>query len=101
MVAIMKIKTYGYGAGGFALSLFFSIVAGFGLQFILDSIWVSPESFVAIYSSSFASAIVAVALTWSCLLRGLKNDAVIRGVWGHIYLTALLSIIGLAVMLFA
>jgi len=96
----MLTKTYSYCAGGFALSLLFSIGAGFGLQFILDSIWVSPESFIAIYSSSFAIAIAAVGLTWSCLLRGLQNRAMIRGVWGHIYLTALLSTIGLFAMLF-
>jgi hypothetical protein len=97
----MRTKTLGYGIGGFALSLLFSIAAALGLQFIFDSIWVRPESFLAIYGSTVVIAIAAVTLTWLCLLRVLKNKAMIRGVWFHIYGFALLSIIVLAVMLFA
>ena len=100
-VDIMRTKALGYGIGGFALSLLFSITAAIGLQFIFDSIWVWPESFLTIYGSAVVIAIAAVTLTWLCLLRVLKNKAMIRGVWFHIYGFALLSIIVLAVMLFA
>lgn len=93
-------KMIGYGVGGFTLSVLFSVVAGLGLQFIVNSIWVHPESFITVYGATFVIAIAAVTLTWSCLLRGLTNEAMIRGVWIHIYAIAMFSIVGLVFTLF-
>ena len=93
-------KTIGYGISGFSLSLLTAVVAGIALQYLFVSVWTPPESFIEAYTSALAIAITAVASTWICLLEGLKNKAMIRGVWCHIYTVAGIGAIGLALSLF-
>ena len=93
-------KTIGYGISGFSLSLLTAVVTGIALQTIFVTVWTPPESFVVAYGSALAIAITAVASTWVCLLQGLKNKAMIRGVWCHIYTFAGIGAVGLALSLF-
>jgi len=93
-------KTIGYGVGGFTISLFAAMAATIALQFLFASVWAPPASFVEAYSSTLAIVITAIASTWVCLLQGLKNKAMIRGVWCHIYAFAAIGAIGLALALF-
>jgi hypothetical protein len=93
-------KTIGYGVGGFTLSLLTAAVAGIALQYLFISVWTPPESFLVAYGSTLAIAITAVASTWVCLLQGLKNKAMIRGVWCHIYAFTAIGALGLALTLF-
>ena len=93
-------KTIGYGVGGFTISLFTAMAATIGLQLIFASVWATPATFVEAYSSTLAIVIIAIASTWVCLLQGLKNKAMIRGVWCHIYAFTAIAAIGLALALF-
>ena len=93
-------KTIGYGVGGFTISMFTAMVATIALHFIFASVWAPPASFVEAYSSTLAIVITAIASTWVCLLQGLKNKALIRGVWCHIYAFTAIAAIGLALALF-
>lgn len=93
-------KTIGYGIGGFSLSLLTAVVAGIALQYLFITVWTPPESFIVAYGSALAIAITAVASTWVCLLQGLNNKSMIRGVWCHIYAVAGIGAIGLALSLF-
>jgi hypothetical protein len=52
------------------------------------------------YGSTLVIAITAIASTWVCLLQGLKNKAMIRGVWCHIYAFTAIGALGLALTLF-
>ncbi len=93
-------KTIGYGVGGFTISLLTAVAATIALQFLFVSVWAQPATFVEAYSSTLAIVITAIASTWVCLLQGLKNKAMIRGVWCHIYAFAAIGAIGLALALF-
>ena len=93
-------KTISYGVGGFTISLFTAMAATIALQIIFASVWAPPATFIAAYSSTLAIVITAIASTWVCLLQGLKNKAMIRGVWCHIYAFTAIGAIGLALALF-
>lgn len=93
-------QTICYGIGGFTLSILTATVAAIGLQFVFASVWTPPDSFLIAYGSALAIAITAVAATWVCLLQGLKNEAMIRGVWCHIYAFTGIGAIGLTLSLF-
>lgn len=93
-------KTIGYGVGGFTLSLLTAVVAAIALQYLLITVWTPTESFLVAYGSALAIVITAVASTWACLLQGLQNKAMIRGVWCHIYAFTAIGAIGLALSLF-
>jgi hypothetical protein len=93
-------QTIGYGVGGFTISLFTAVAATIALQFIIASVWAPPATFVAAYSSAIAIVITAIASTWLCLLQGLKNKAMIRGVWCHIYAFTAIGAVSLALALF-
>jgi hypothetical protein len=93
-------KTIGYGVGGFTISLFTAMAATIALQIIFVSVWAPPATFIGAYSSTLAIVITAIASTWVCLLQGLKNKAMIRGVWCHIYAFTAIGAIGLALALF-
>ncbi len=75
----------GYGIGGFSLSLFTALLTAAGLQVLVAHLFTPPPSFLVAYGSSVAIVTVAIALTWVWLLQSLKNEAMIRGVWFHIY----------------
>lgn len=93
-------KTIGYGVGGFTISLFTAMAATIALQIIFASVWAPPATFIEAYSSTLAIVITAIVSTWVCLLQGLKNKAMIRGVWCHIYAFTAIGAIGLALALF-
>ena len=93
-------RTIGYGVGGFTISLLTAVAGIIALQFIFASVWAPPTTFVQAYSSTLAIVITAIASTWVCLLQGLKNKAMIRGVWCHIYAFTAIGTIGLALTLF-
>jgi hypothetical protein len=75
----------GYGVGGFSLSLLTAVVAAAALQVLIVHVLTPPPSFLVAYGSSVAIVIAAIASTWVWLLQSLKNEAMIRGVWCHIY----------------
>jgi hypothetical protein len=78
-------RKIGYGVGGFSLSLLTAVAAAAALQVLLVNVLTPPSSFLVTYGSSVAIVIVAIASTWVWLLQSLKNEAMIRGVWCHIY----------------
>jgi hypothetical protein len=93
-------KKIGHGIGGFTLSLAMVVLMAVSLQLIVSSIWSPPQSFLMAYSIALANPIMAISLTWFCLLKGLRNKAVIRGVWYQIYAFVGVAVVGLIVTLF-
>lgn len=93
-------KKIGHGIGGFSLSLATTILTAASLQFILSSIWAPPQSFLVAYGTALAISITAIASSWVCLLKGLRNKAMIRGVWYQIYALVGIAVVGLIVALF-
>jgi hypothetical protein len=93
-------KKIGHGIGGFTLSLAMVVLTAVSLQLIVSSIWNPPQSFLVAYGTTMAIPIIAISLTWFCLLKGLRNKAVIRGVWFQIYAFSAIAIVGLIVALF-
>lgn len=93
-------KKIGHGIGGFTLSLAIVVLTAVSLQSIVSSIWNPPQSFLTAYGTAMAIPIIAISLTWFCLLKGLRNKAVIRGVWYQIYAFAGIAVVGLIVALF-
>ena len=63
-----------------------------GLQQVFVAIWAPPLTLVASYGSAFVIGVTAIGSTWVTLLQRLNYDAVIRGVWCHIY-----AVFGIAV----
>ena len=88
-----------YGIGGFTLSLFAAVFAAAGLQVLITLVWTPPSSFLLAYGSALVIVITAIASTWVCLLQSLKNEAMIRGVWYHIYTFAAVAAVSLVVSL--
>ena len=74
-----------YGIGGFGLSLFTALLTAAGLQILIAHVIAPPSGFLVAYGSSVAIVITAITATWVWLLQSLKNEAMIRGVWCHIY----------------
>jgi hypothetical protein len=76
------------------------VLTALSLQLIVSSVWTPPQSFLVAYGTALAIPIVAISLSWLCLLKGLKNKAMIRGVWSQIYAFVGIAAIGLLVALF-
>jgi hypothetical protein len=93
-------KKIGHGIGGFTLSLAMIVLTAVSLQVIITSIWTPPQSFLIAYGTAMAIPIIAISLSWICLLNGLRNKAMIRGVWYQIYACVGIAIVGLIVVLF-
>ncbi len=93
-------RKIGHGIGGFTLSLVAVVLTAVSLQFILSFIWNQPQSFLVAYSTALAVSITAIATSWACLLKGLRNKAIIRGVWYQIYAIAGLAVVGLLAALY-
>jgi len=93
-------KKFGHGICGFTLSLATTVLIAVSLQLVVSSIWTPPQSFLVAYSTAMAIPIIAISLTWTCLLKSLRNRAVIRGVWYQIYAFAGIAVVGLIVVLF-
>lgn len=93
-------RKIGYGIGGFTLSLFTAAAAALSLQAFFATVWMAPESLLVAYASALAISITALAATWLGLLQGLKNKAMIRGVWWQIYTVTAVGVVGLAATLF-
>ena len=85
---------------GFALSLATVVLSAVTLYFTFFSIWVPPQSFLGAYGTAVAISIIAIVTSWVCLLMGLKNKAMIRGVWYQIYTFVGIAVVGLTVALF-
>jgi hypothetical protein len=92
-------KTIGYGIGGFTLSLAMVVLTAASLQFVLSSIWTAPQSLLVAFGSALAICIAAIASSWVCLLKGLRNKAMVRGVWCQIYAFVGIACVGLLVAL--
>jgi len=88
-------KKIGHGIGGFTLSLAMVVIVSLSLQFVISSVWNPPQSFLVAYGTALTISITAIATSWFCLLKGLKNKAVIRGVRYQIYAVLGLCTIGL------
>ena len=92
-------KTIGYGIGGFTLSLALVVFSAASLQFVLYSIWIPPQSLLFAFGSALSICITAIASSWVCLLVGLRNKAMVRGVWCQIYTFVGVACVGLSVAL--
>ncbi len=92
-------QKFGYGVGGFGLSLFTALLVAASLQVLITYVWSSPAGFLVAYGSALAIAVTAIASTWVCLLQSLKNEAMIRGVWCHIYSFVAIAAVSLIVSL--
>jgi hypothetical protein len=93
-------KNIGHGIGGFTLSLATVVFMAVSLQLIVSSIWTPPQSFLIVYGTAMTISILAISLSWICLLKGLRNRAMIRGVWCHIYAFTGIAAVSLIVALF-
>jgi len=93
-------RNIGYGIGGFALSLTMVILTAACLQYLVFTIWSPPEGLLIAFGSAFATCILAMALPWACLLKGLRNKAMVRGVWCQIYVFVVAAVGTLLVVLF-
>ncbi len=93
-------RKIGHGIGGFTLSLEAVVQTAVSLQFILSFIWNQPQSFLVAYSTALAVSITAIATSWACLLKGLKNKAMLRGVWCQVYAIVGLAVVGLLAALY-
>ena len=93
-------KKIGHGIGGFTLSLATAVLMAVSLQLIVSSILTPPQSFLIAYGTSMAISIFAISLSWICLLKGLRNRAMIRGVWYQIYAFTGIAAISLIFALF-
>ena len=89
-----------HGIGGFTLSLPMVVLTAVSLQFTLSSIWTPPQSFLVVYGTATSLSITAIASSWVCLLKGLRNKSMIRGVWYQIYAFVGIAAVGLFVALF-
>ncbi len=93
-------KKISHGIGGFTLSLTMVVLTAVSLQLIVSTIWIAPHSFLIEYGTALAILIIAISLSWFCLLKGLRNKAMIRGVWYQIYAFVGIAAVGLIVALF-
>jgi hypothetical protein len=93
-------KKIGHGIGGFTLSLATAVFMAASLQLIVSSIWTPPQSFLIAYGTAMTISILAISLSWICLLKGLRNRAMIRGVWCQIYAFTGIAAVSLIVALF-
>jgi hypothetical protein len=96
MTAARKIA---YGFCGFTLSLVVAFTAAAGLRLLFTVLWVTPPSLVVAYGSSLAIVTTAIASTWVGLLQSLKNEAMIRGVWFHVYTVIAIAVVSLILSL--
>ena len=96
MTTVQKI---GYGIGGFSLSLVTAVVTAASLQVLVAHVWSPPPSFVVAFGSAFAVVTIAIASSWVYLLQTLKNEAMIRGVWCHIYAVVAIAAVSLILSL--
>ena len=92
-------RMIGYYICGFTLTLFTAVVSAAGLQVLIAYIWTPPPSFLIAYGSALAIVITAVASTWVFLLQTLTNEAMIRGVWCHIYTIVAIAVVSLTLSL--
>ena len=92
-------KKIGYGIGGFTLSLTMVVLTAASLQFILLSIWTPPHSLMVAFGSALAICIATMASSWVCPLKGLRNQAMVCGVWCQIYAFVGIACVGLSVAL--
>jgi hypothetical protein len=93
-------RRIGYGIGGFTLSMAMVVLTAASLQFVVSSVWTSPQSFLVAFGTAMSISVVAIALPWTCLLKGLRNKAMVRGVWCQIYSFVIASVVALLVVLF-
>lgn len=90
-----KTRRIAYGIGGFSLSVVVALTMVAGLQILFSVLWTRPSSFLLTYGSMIAIVSIAIASTWVCLLQSLRNEAMIRGVWCHIYTLVAIAAISL------
>jgi len=90
----------GHGIGGFTLSLAMVVLTAVSLQLFVSSIWTPPQSFLIAYGTTLAISVTAISSSWIFLLKGLRNQAMIRGVWFQIYVFVGVAVIGLNIALF-
>ena len=96
MTMVQKI---GYGIGGFGLSLVTAVLTAASLQMLIAHVWTPPPSFLVAFGSAFAVVTVAIASSWVYLLQTLKNEAMIQGVWCHIYAVIAIAAVSLILSL--
>ena len=93
-------RKIGHGIGGFTLSLVTVLLTAVSLQFVLSFVWTQSQSFLVAYGTALTISITAIATTWVCLLKGLRNKAIIRGVWFQIYACVGIAVVGLLAALY-
>jgi len=99
-VRMTRGQQLGYGIGGFTLSLVTVMVTAALLQLFLYAVWTPPQSFLVACAAPLVISITALAASWTCLLKCLRNKAIIRGIWCQIYAVVGAAIVGLLVLLF-
>ncbi len=97
MTVARKIR---HGIGGFTLSLVTVVLTAVSLQFVLSFVWNQSKSFLVDYGTALTISITAIATSWVCLLKGLRNKAIIRGVWYQIYAFVGIAVVGLLAALY-
>ncbi len=93
-------RKIGHGIGGFTLSLLTVVLTAVSLQFVLSFVWNQSQSFLVAYGTALTISIIAIATSWVCLLKGLRNKAIIRGVWYQIYACVGIAVVGLLAALY-
>ena len=93
-------RKIGHGIGGFTLSLLTVLLTAVSLQFVLSFVWNQSQSFLVAYGTALTISITAIATSWVCLLKGLRNKAIIRGVWYQIYACVGIAVVGLLAALY-
>ena len=70
------------------------------LQLFLNLVWSPPQSLLVAFATPLIVSTTALAAAWACLLKGLRNRAMIRGVWCQIYAVVGAASVGLLIVLF-
>lgn len=100
MAGMTPARQVGYGIGGFTLSMATVLLMAASLQLILNLVWAPPQSLLVAFTTPLVVLTTALAGSWACLLKGLRNRAMIRGVWCQIYAVVGAAIVGLLIVLF-
>jgi hypothetical protein len=93
-------RRIGYGMVGFVSSLCALGVGVILLQHFLAVTRMPSESLVLDFVSALIGSLAVLAIFWICLLKGLKNKAIVRGVWYQIYTVIGIAIVALSIFLF-
>jgi len=93
-------RQVGYGIGGFTLGVGTVLLTAASLQLLCNVVWAPPQTLLVAFTTPLLVSVTALTASWFCLLKLLRNRAMIRGVWYQIYAVVGTAIIGLLIVLF-